>query len=226
METNNTSSRINGINANSKPAEIPNQYGFPMQTFGGAPISPLVPIYDCVPQFSFFKAPITNVQPYSRATLRQIYNAVKGNYYKEQTDKLRTITDPKQARIFKAQNFDYCTFSGIFTKRSDNALLKHSKLLCLDFDNINIKTLRFQLLTDEYLNTQLLFVSPSGTGLKWIITVDANAHTHADYFNAVANYLKQTYNVEVDKSGKDISRACFLPYDPYAYINPYHLINR
>ena len=218
--------KINGITANSKPSEIPNAYGFPMQTFGNAPISPLVPIIDEVQKISFFKAPITNVQPHSRATLRQIYNAVKGNYYKEQTEKLRTITDPKQARTFKAQNFDYCTFSGIFTKRSDNALLKHSKLICLDFDNIaDLNKLRFQLLTDEYLNTQLLFTSPSGNGLKWIITIDANQHTHADYFNALSNYIKQTYNVEVDKSGKDISRACFLPFDPYAYINSCHLIN-
>ena len=27
-------------------------------------------------------------------------------------------------------------------------------------------------------------------------------------------------SVEPDKSGKDISRACFLPHDPEAYINP------
>jgi hypothetical protein len=27
----------------------------------------------------------------------------------------------------------------------------------------------------------------------------------------------------VDKSGKDVSRACFLPHDPEAYINPKNL---
>jgi hypothetical protein len=97
-------------------------------------------------------------------------------------------------------------------------------LICFDFDNIeNLNALRFQLQTDEYLNTQLLFTSPSGNGLKWIVSIDANAHTHADYFNAIADYLKRTYNVEVDKSGKDLSRACFLPHDPNCYINPYQL---
>ena len=237
--------------------QIPNQYGFPLQTFGNAPISPLVPIIDEVQKISFFKAPITNTQPHSRATLRQIYNAIKGNYYQPQTDKLReilateshvratlavapprtvpsapplqslqTLQPSQTARKFKSQNFDYCTFSGIFTKRSDNALLKHSKLICLDFDHIaDIPKLRFQLLGDEYLNTQLLFTSPSGNGLKWIITIDANQHTHADYFNALSNYISQTYNVEIDKSGKDLSRACFLPHDPHAYINPHHLRN-
>jgi hypothetical protein len=198
---------------------------FPV-TFDNAPIAPLVPSIPANPMFSFFKSPITNTQPHSRATLRQIYNAIRGDYYKEQTDKLRTITDPQQARKFKAQNFDYCTFSGIFTTRSDKAQLSHSGLICFDFDHIeNINTLRFQLLKDEYLNTQLLFKSPSGNGLKWIVSIEPNPHTHADYFHAISDYLKQKYNVEVDKSGKDLSRACFLPYDPHAYINHYQLMN-
>jgi len=222
METTTIPNRHCGLDPQSQ-ALVAEPVEATMTTFGGAPISPLVSIHDVRPQFSFFRSPITNVQPHSRATLRQIYNAIKGNYYKPQTEKLRTITDYQEARKYKAQNFDYCTFSGIFTKRSDNALLKHSKLLCLDFDNINIKTLRFQLLGDKYLNTQLLFVSPSGTGLKWIISIDTDCNTHAEYFHAVQAYISKTYNVEVDKSGKDISRACFLPHDPYAYINPHHL---
>jgi hypothetical protein len=196
---------------------------FPV-TFDHAPIAPLVPSVPTNPRFSFFRAPITNTQPHSRATLRQIYNAIRGDYYKPQTDKLRTITDPQQARKFKSQNFDYCTFSGIFTTRSDKAMLSHSGLMCFDFDNISdLKKLRYQLQSDQYLFTQLLFISPSGNGLKWIISIEPNQHTHANYFHAISDYLKSTYNVEVDKSGKDLSRACFLPHDPYAYINPYQL---
>jgi hypothetical protein len=201
-----------------------NQPYFPV-TFDNAPIAPLVPSVPANPLFSFFKSPITNTQPYSRASLRQIYNAIRGDYYKPQTAKLRTITDPQQARKFKAQNFDYCTFSGIFTTRSDKAMLSHSGLICFDFDHVqDIKKLWFQLQTDEFLNTQLLFRSPSGNGLKWVISIEPNPHTHANYFNAISEYLTKTYNVTPDKSGKDLSRACFLPYDPHCYINHYQLI--
>ena len=42
----------------------------------------------------------------------------------------------KRARNFKAANFDYCTFSGIFTVTNDKALVEHSGLLCLDFDHL------------------------------------------------------------------------------------------
>ena len=188
--------------------------------------------------FSFFKAPITNTKPHKTVTLQQIYNAIKGDYYKSNTEKLRTILasplsfgegpGERLARQFKATNFDYCTFSGTFTTRSDKALIKHSGLLCLDFDHLqNLDSLRSQLLQDEYFDTQLLFVSPSGDGLKWIISIPAlspfrgqGGITHSNYFTAVANYIQKTYGITVDKSGRDLSRACFLPHDPQAYINP------
>ena len=171
--------------------------------------------------FSFFKAPISNTKPHSETTLRKVYNAIVGNYYKDRTEKLRAISDIAQARKFKASNFDYCTFSGTFESRNDKALIKHSGLLCVDFDHLqNLNDLKNRLLADEYFDTQLLFISPSGDGLKWIISIDTETATHGDYFAAVANYILQTYGVTVDKSGRDISRACFLPHDPQAFINP------
>lgn len=177
-----------------------------------------------LPTFSFFHAPITNTKPDSAFTLLDAYNYIVGNQAMERTDKLRSFNDGKQSRMFKAANFDYCTFSGIFTTRTDKALIKHSGLLCIDFDHLqNLDSLRSQLLQDEYFDTQLLFRSPSGDGLKWVIEIDISQTTHADYFRAVANYLFQTYGVEADKSGKDISRACFLPHDPYCFINPKYL---
>ena len=201
--------------------------------------------------FSFYKAPIKNTVPHKTATLFQIYNAITGDFYKERTDKLRSITDPKQARQFKANNFDYCTFSGVFTSRNDKKIVQHSGLMAVDFDHLsNLEEVRQSLLVDEYFDTQLLFVSPSGDGLKWIIPIDTTTtphsenlnereqnsnsfgvmpseikFAHSEYFAAVANYILQTYGIEVDKSGRDISRACFLPHDPNAFINPLILEN-
>jgi hypothetical protein len=173
------------------------------------------------PAFSFYKAPVSNVIPHKTVTLKQVYNAIIGYYYENSTKYLRMIADQKQARQYKAANFDYCTFSGIFTTRSDKNLVQHSGLLCMDFDHIpNLAALKQALLDDAYFETQLLFISPSGDGLKWIIPIDTTIMLHSAYFASIANYIKQTYHVEVDKSGRDISRACFLPHDPNAYINP------
>ena len=174
-----------------------------------------------VRHFSFFKAPVRNTIPHKSISLLDAYNYIVGDYAKQRTEKLRGIKDQKQARQFKASTFDYCTFSGMFQTRNDKALINHSGLLCIDFDHLqSVDLLRKQLLQDEYFDTQMLFVSPSGDGLKWIIPIDTKQTTHSNYFAAVANYILQTYGVEVDKSGRDISRACFLPHDPQAYINP------
>lgn len=207
--------------------------------------------------FSFFKAPISNTKPYKAVSLLDAHNYIVGEYAKQRTDKLRAMLSPlscgegqgerlKKARFFKSSNFDYCTFSGAFTSRNDNALVKHSGLLCVDFDHLNdVSTLFNSLLNDEYFDTQLLFRSPSGNGLKWVIPIDItrtmqgvksneqaqNSNSletipseikfaHSEFFDAVANYISQTYGVEVDKSGRDVSRACFLPHDPQAFINP------
>lgn len=177
-----------------------------------------------VRHFSFFKAPVRNTIPHKSISLLDAYNYIVGDYAKQRTEKLRGIKDQKQARQYKASTFDYCTFSGMFQTRNDKALISHSGLLCIDFDHLqSVDLLRNQLLRDEYFDTQMLFVSPSGDGLKWLISIDTKQSTHSNYFAAVANYILQTYGVEVDKSGRDISRACFLPHDPQAFINPIYL---
>jgi len=176
------------------------------------------------PKFSFYKNPVTNTKPEKEITLLRAYDFIRNEKYQEITNQLRSITDKKEARLFKAAYFDYVTFSGAFSKRNDKSLLKHSGLLTIDFDHIfDITLIKKELLQDEYLETELMFVSPSGSGLKWIVSIDLSEARHIDYFNAISAYIKQTYNLQIDKSGKDISRACFLCYDNDAYINPKYL---
>lgn len=171
--------------------------------------------------FSFFRGPIHTMVPYAKVNLRNVYEVLTGGYYKQKTEYLRTIQDKAQARKYKASAFDFCTFSGLFNTRKAEGLVKHSGLLCLDFDHVEeLNELKNRLLGDTMFETQLLFRSPSGDGLKWVIKIDKCNLSHSEYFSAVANYIKYTYNVEVDRSGRDVCRACFLPYDAEAYINP------
>lgn len=174
-----------------------------------------------LPVFSFFKCPITNKMPYRQITVLDAYRVIAGYYYRRRTEELRAIRDPRQARIFKANKFDYVTFSGTFSTRREQNLLEHSRLLCLDFDHVKfLEPLFKDLSMDDNFDTQLLFRSPSGDGLKWVIHIDLTLASHKDWFEGVASYISQTYHVEVDRSGKDVCRACFLPYDPKAYVAP------
>lgn len=180
-----------------------------------------------IPRFSFFFSPISNTTPYASITPLDVYKLIKGNRYRPRTLRLRAMTDPGEASRFKQRSFEYVTFSGEFTKRSDKALIHPSGLMVFDFDKVNdLPLLRKILVNDPLFFTVLLFISPSGKGLKWIISVDLKQCTHEEWFTSVASYLDTTLQVKVDRSGKDVSRACFLCHDPEVYIHPLYLDNR
>ena len=189
--------------------------------YGNTPRSDI----DKGPKFSFFKAPIKNVKSHKSITIRDAYNYIVGPYAKERTEELRNLlADKSRARIYKAANFDYVTFCGEFDVTSNNSVKKVSGLLCIDFDHVEeLEVLFTKLLNDEYFNTALLFRSPSGDGLKWVIEIPPKELPHPFFFQAVENYIFETYGVIIDGSGKDISRACFLCYDPNAFINKNYL---
>ena len=98
---------------------------------------------------------------------------MKGSKFQSITQKLRAISDKTEARKFKAFQFDYVTFSGVFTSRGDKNLKAHSGLMVIDFDHLQEPDkLKERLLNDQYFETELLFTSPSGDGLKWIVSID------------------------------------------------------
>lgn len=176
---------------------------------------------DGFPECSFFYAPISNITPGATVNIYDIYRGIKGKRFEYKTRELRLIKGPDHRRQYKARYFDYITASGVFSKRGDKFLVKHSGLLTLDFDHVeNLQELKTTLLNDSYFETVLMFVSPSGDGLKWIVEIDIKQYSHLDWFNSIASYIKMKYGLAVDKSGKDVSRACFLPWDPEVYINP------
>ncbi|MCW0483500.1 BT4734/BF3469 family protein [Gaoshiqia sediminis] len=174
------------------------------------------------PMFSFFKAPITNKSPYRQITLRDAYLYISSDYAKDRTLRLRPIEDKEANRKFKSASFDFVTFSGSFTRRNEAELIEHSGYLVLDFDHLeDVQAVKAQLLKDPYFETQLLFVSPNGNGLKWVIEINVTGqYTHGEYFDAVSNYIRSTHGIGVDKSGRDVCRVCFLGWDPDAYVHP------
>lgn len=177
-----------------------------------------------LPHFTFFRAPVSNTKPYRDVTVLDVYKVVKGEWYQKRTEELRTISDKMNARVFKARNFDYVCFAGSFSKRGDAYLKQHSGMMVLDFDHLEkVEEVKLALLADPFFDTELLFISPSGNGLKWVIAIDTEECSHEEWFKAIADYLKKTYGLVADKSGKDVSRACFMPYDPDIYIKPQYL---
>src|SRR5690606_3818154 len=175
------------------------------------------------PCVSYFQPPISNVLPSEELSLQEVHRRITGDDFAGITANLRSITDPKKKRRYKAAHFPYVTFAGCFAKRQDSAFLKSSLLMVFDFDHLqDLPQARQQLLELPYFETELLFTSPSGDGLKWVIKFHRDDISYEDYFLSVSNYLTQKLGFQPDKSGKDLSRACFLPQDRNAYLNPKH----
>jgi len=196
---------------------IGEQKGFYSNTTGTLPVVETVQL----PKVSFFRSPITNTRPNAEMSILDVYEAVKGNRYKHVTSELRNCSDPESARKYKASHLDYVTFGGVFSKRSDACLIQLSGCLCFDFDHVNnLQEVKETLIADPHFDTSLLFYSPSGNGIKWVIPYDVEDYSYDQWFPSVSAYLHYTYKLEVDRSGKDLSRACFLCHDPDVYINP------
>lgn len=177
------------------------------------------------PRFSYYRTPITNVKPADTITIFDAYVFIRDIRFLKNVNELQAIENKEAAKIYKKNHFDYVTFSGTFSTRKDSNLIKHSGLITIDLDDLdNPQAIKNLLLEDECLETALLFFSPSGNGIKWIVEIDITEHSHFKWFIAISKYLMVQHQLKVDPSGKDISRACFIPHDNECFINPkYHI---
>jgi hypothetical protein len=186
---------------------------------------------------SFFRSPVRNPHPESQLNSSQVYNYIINPLYAElTTNKLRSIVDHDCRRQYKSQMFDYVTFSGQFTYRSASNFVRHTALFCFDFDHIEsdeaYDSLRNALLSDELLRSVLLFRSPSGDGMKWVVespvydelVLSPNSFVrrqdvvanHKKIYEMLARYIGVRYSAKPDTTS-DVSRACYLPYDPECF---------
>jgi VirE-like protein/uncharacterized protein DUF3631 len=110
--------------------------------------------------------------------------------------------------------------SGTFTRRANDALLQHSGLLCADLDGLNgsLPDVRQKLKGSPFL--WLLFLSPSGDGLKAVFRCPADAAKHTGSFRAIAQHVEELTGLEVDRACKDVARLCFLSHDSELFHNP------
>ena len=137
-------------------------------------------------------------------------------YRESLQNKLQTETDPQKASQIEK------TISLLEGKKG---LLSPSGLVIIDIDHISrsgvsLEELRSRISSDPETGVRLVFVSPSGDGLKLVCKTDSRIETlsqYEDIYNRLRNYINTTYpEIEVDKSGKDVTRLCLLPFDSEA----------
>lgn len=146
-----------------------------------------------------------------------ILKRIENSKYFDLVDKIQSEEDKDKRNALKKQLPAIC-FSGTFSKRADNAMIQHSGLICIDFDEFEsldkMYDYRDHLMNDKY--SYAVFISPSGNGLKVLVKIPRDYENHRKYFNALEKY----YDVpEFDTSCKNESRVCYEASDPEIYIN-------
>ena len=182
-------------------------------------------------EFSLFAGPISNTTPHLTINLYRLWRQIVSPKPALQAvlDEVRskyTVKGDNKAYSLAKSQLPYVTFAGVFKKRNATDLVCASGLGVLDYDNFpDVKKLRADLANDTVCRSLLamIFVSPSGRGLKLVVYLPEDAPDFAAGLRAVHNVLKKQHPMLGefhDSSGLDIARACFLAYDPDAWLDP------
>lgn len=186
--------------------------------------------------------------PYKEITLQEVYKLITSSErLKTLTETVRRAVengDEKVYRMLKQQTLPYVTPCGVFSYRKSDSLTGPSGLIVVDIDHLDSRReaekLKRQLFDDLLLRPVLAFISPSGHGVKAFIPYDLaripdtkqntseNIHWAMNYVQAIYDFHSSHPDREdkktnhsgkgVDRSGKDLVRACFLSYDEEALI--------
>ena len=162
-------------------------------------------------QVTFFKDIKAPDEPH-HVDVTTALNRIRDGKSRHQIEEYRTSGDKSLKN-----SLPLVCFSGEFTRRADDALFEHSGLIVLDFDHVDVNESKGFVGADDHVYA--CWTSPSGDGLKALVKV-TNPERHRDHFRALRTYFEKQYNLEVDESGINESRACFESYDPEIIVNP------
>lgn len=101
----------------------------------------------------------------------------------------------------------------------------YNPLQILDIDNLDPADIpRLRQLINEAPYTVYSFLSPGGRGLKVIVysavAIEMVADNHRVIYNTLKDWYADLLHVEIDASGSDAGRLCFVSYDPDLYASP------
>ncbi|MBR5237401.1 MAG: PriCT-2 domain-containing protein [Paludibacteraceae bacterium] len=172
---------------------------------------------------------------YSYSLLEVCLN-IKGDVYKEKTDKVREIAVKKDRQGFKADNLPVVSFSRFTDTRDDGSrFYSHTGIMSFDFDDVKVERipeLVDKLLKDGNFKTLACWTSCSGNGVRWIVPFDVYEYVkdggdvedvHERCYESICDNLEYKYGSygKIDcGTTKKMGSLCFLSHDPNIYIAP------
>ncbi|GHT29241.1 hypothetical protein AGMMS49574_05450 [Bacteroidia bacterium] len=168
--------------------------------------------------------PLTPIEP------ELLYNSIKQP--SEETasliNRLRLVNtiDKKQYALLKKQlPYVVCGVFNPAYRRIEN--FGSIEYIIVDIDHVQDKGLTLDILKAQFIadsRVMMCFISPGEDGLKVLFHLKEKCYDSGQYsifYKAFLRSLSRQYSLEqvVDTRTSDVSRACFLSYDPEAYFN-------
>jgi len=160
-----------------------------------------------------------------------ILEQIRSGKYKARIQALRELLRQGKTDEYSSAKRSLPAFtpSGLFEGgRKLEFFKEYSGLIILDIDKLSLENLiATRTRVEEIPNTYACFISPSGNGLKILVKVFSRPVYHKVVFNQVNAFYEEQLRtndqygtVEIDPSGKDITRLCFVSWDEMLYLNP------
>lgn len=134
----------------------------------------------------------------------------------------KSLAEKKEEAYNKAKkSLPAFTPSGKFVGgRKLEFLTEYSKFIILDIDKLSKNDLqKSKSIAAQSEFTYAYFISPSGNGLKILVKIETPKTEHKETFLKVQAYYENILKLEIDKSGKDLTRLCFYSWDENLYLN-------
>jgi hypothetical protein len=160
-----------------------------------------------------------DTQPVALSTYEQIFEEIRTKPHPVQ-DEIRQLQQSDDGvnelaiENLKKTQCPGITGSGTFAQRGNKYIIAHSGVLILDFDDLGdrLSDVRTKLLNDPHV--WAVWISLRGVGLKAAVLIPADAQRHRQSFQVAKTYFEVLTDAKVDPKCKDVSRLCFISYDP------------
>jgi hypothetical protein len=157
----------------------------------------------------------------SEVNLVDVLNSIKNGEFKDEIDELRYNKNDEIRFGELKKQLPHITPSGTFTdRRRSKNLCQYNGIMVLDIDKVEKDANIVRNTAEKIEYSFAAFISPSGSGVKILVKTNATPENHNLVFDSLADFYENKMEVAIDRSGKDISRACFVSYDPDLSINP------
>jgi len=159
--------------------------------------------------------------PVEHKSLIVISKRIASDIYKPEVEEIRSLIAQgklKEAQEKKQQLLAFTPSATFKEKRLLTHIEQYSGFVHLDFDKLTPEQLETAFQTISKIPyTFVCFRSPSGSGLKVFVEVSTGKEHHEIAYSQVMQYYEKATGLKADEKCKDITRLCFMSYDPKLY---------